>query len=322
MRDPIITIGAMYAALCPHELLAKIVPRFKIQGPRSCKFVHQGVNDSYKITSDDGNFLLRVYRQGWRKIPDIQFEVDAICYLDHKGANVAYPIETREGGYITRVMAPEGERHVILTQFAEGRALTYEDANDAARYGQAVAQIHQCSDGFSSRHGRFKLDLSHLVEKPLERIRPYLAHRADDWKILNDYARTLTCTIDDAPSDLLDYGFCHGDLHGWNAHLHNDELTFFDFDCGGYGLRAYDIAVFKWSARVRNREHEWWGPYINAYQAVRDLSRHDLDLVDAFVAIRTIWMMGLHIEIAIDEGWLDDAYFDKGMTYLKDAVEK
>jgi Ser/Thr protein kinase RdoA (MazF antagonist) len=45
----------------------------------------------------------------------------------------------------------------------------------------------------------------------------------------------------------LEVGSCHGDLHGWNAHIdQNMALTVYDFDCCGVGWRAYDIAVFRW----------------------------------------------------------------------------
>ena len=43
----------------------------------------------------------------------------------------------------------------------------------------------------------------------------------------------------------------HGDLQGYHANVGPDGmLTFFDFDCGGYGYRAYDLAVFVWCCRL------------------------------------------------------------------------
>jgi thiamine kinase-like enzyme len=40
----------------------------------------------------------------------------------------------------------------------------------------------------------------------------------------------------------LEIGFCHGDFHGGNACQKDGSFTFYDFDCCGWGYRAYDLA--------------------------------------------------------------------------------
>ena len=89
-----------------------------------------------------------------------------------------------------------------------------------------------------------------------------------------------------------DYGLCHGDFHGWNAHYHADTLTFFDFDDCGYGWRAYDLAVFRWDARLDEKEDERWEAFVKGYRSKREISDADLKLTTTFMAIRDIWLMG------------------------------
>jgi Ser/Thr protein kinase RdoA (MazF antagonist) len=55
------------------------------------------------------------------------------------------------------------------------------------------------------------------------------------------------------PRKKPEYGNCHGDHHGYNVNIDkNGTMTVFDFDCYGYGWRAYDISVFLW-----NRSFDW-----------------------------------------------------------------
>jgi len=322
MSNPSIKIGAIYSALCPNELLSQIAPMFDIPMPTSCDFLRQGVNDSYKITTESDSYLLRIYRMGWRKRPDIEFELNILNHLHTESVNVAYPITTVSGETIISIATPEGERFAIMTSFAEGSCLSCDDSSDAELYGKSAAKVHKHSESFRAEHERFKIDLEHLIEEPLSRIKPYLKDRESDWLFLKNYASILSSNIVNNKSGLLDYGFCHGDFHTGNAHKSSGELTFFDFDCCGFGFRAYDLAVYKWSARLAKKEEIRWVPFIKAYREIRDISDQDLAIVDDFVSIRHIWLMGLHIEIAIDKGWLNDDYFTRQITFLKQACDE
>jgi Ser/Thr protein kinase RdoA (MazF antagonist) len=102
----------------------------------------------------------------------------------------------------------------------------------------------------------------------------------------------------------------------------------FDFDCGGAGWRAYDVAVYLW-ARVRSKgkEHfknEQWDTFLAAYQKYRALSDSDLRAIPIFVAIREIWLMGLHTSNSQVWGgnWQDDRYFDTNLRFLRDWCEE
>ena len=322
MNNPSINIGAMYSSLCSKELLSKIVPMFNIPAPISCEFLCHGLNDSYKVITESDSYLLRIYRKDWRTKSDIEFELSILNHLHQEQVNVAYPLVAVTGDQIISIATPEGERFAIMTSFAEGQPLSFDDSSDAALYGKSAAKIHKYSENFSTQHDRFKIDLIHLIEEPLKRIKPYLKDRDSDWQFLKRYASALSKNIANSKSELLDFGFCHGDFHGGNAHKSNGEFTFFDFDCCGIGFRAYDLAVYKWSARLAKKEEERWLPFIKAYREIREISDHDLALVDDYVSIRHIWLMGLHTDIAIAKGWLTDKYFTHQLKFLKDACDE
>jgi Ser/Thr protein kinase RdoA (MazF antagonist) len=233
-------------------------------------------------------------------------------HLDRKGVPVAAPIARKDGTFWRELNAPEGPRHVVLFRYATGQELS-QDRDQNYLYGRAVAEVHALTDDFASQHRRFHLDLQHLLDQPLVAIEPFLVHRPDDWSYLQRIAELLRERITSLPLDRLDHGFCHGDFHGGNAHIDDREtITFFDFDCGGPGWRAYDIAVFRWGPW--GRESAAWEAFLKGYTERRPLSDLNLAAVPLFVAARHIWLLGLHTGNSQDWGcgWLNDDYFDDG----------
>ena len=317
-----LNIGASYSTLSSADLLEHVVSQYCVDNPISCEFWHRGINDSYKVKSKDESYILRIYRKDWRTLSEINFEVDALNYLHDKGANVSSPVKRLDDGYVTPLNTPEGLRYALITSFAEGEELSYDDVQDAYLYGVNVADIHSLSAGFSSEHSRFELDHIHLLSEPLEYIRPFLTHRPECWMFMERFGALLLDVIN-TDQKSVDYGLCHGDFHGWNAHNFSNTLTFFDFDCCGYGWRAYDIAVFRWDARLEGKESERWEAFVKGYKTKREISDIDLKLTTAFLAVRDIWLMGLHMGNSKDfgRGWLDDSYIDKRIKFLK-AIEE
>ncbi len=101
-------------------------------------------------------------------------------------------------------------------------------------------------------------------------------------------------------------------------------MTFFDFDCCGFGWRAYDIAVFRWGARLNGKEMERWYAFLRGYQNERPLNDLDVEATDIFVAMRHLWLMDLHIRMGRDAGYgfLNDRYFDRGLEFLRKWEEE
>lgn len=314
-----LNISASYSTLAASELLEHVVPQYQVEDPINCEFWLRGLNDTYKVTAKTKNYALRIYRKDWRTLSAIKFEIGALNYLHANGANASYPIQRLDGEYVTPLNTPEGIRYAIVTAFAEGTGLPYDDAQDAYIYGANVADIHSLSAGFSSEHARFELDHVRLLSEPLESIKPFLTHRPECWQFLESFGARLHELMKDIHQQDADYGLCHGDFHGWNAHYSDDTLTFFDFDDCGYGWRAYDLAVFRWDARLDEKESERWETFVKGYQSKREISEADLKLTTTFMAIRDIWLMGEHMGNAKDfgRGWMDDGYIDERIKFLK-----
>jgi Ser/Thr protein kinase RdoA (MazF antagonist) len=310
----------------PAVLLSEVLSAYDLGQFSDCRLWYANVNDTYLASTASGDqYILRVYRTPWRSLDDARYEVDALNHLHRKGVAVARPLPRRDGRFVAALDAPEGQRPTVLFTFAEGKEPSYDEnpAEKAFRYGQAVARIHQASDDFASPHPKQPLDLEFLFLTTLEHMQPLLAHRPDDFAFFLAYAEKMVRTLTDWPASELDQGLCHGDLQGYHAHIAEDgTMTFFDFDCCGRGFRAYDMAVFRWCARLSEKESVWWEPYLRGYQEVRPLSEADVRAIPYFVSARYFWHIGLHTANATDwgYGWLNDDYFDRAIKNLK-AVE-
>lgn len=322
MSEPFPVIAS---TLSPQALVNNILPGYPVGPVAACQFYSGGFNHTYRIRTVDGStFYLRAYRQQWRTLADIQYELDVLDHLNRKGFPAAKPIPYQDGQSYCVVSAPEGERYLALFSEAPGPEISYakEPEKTAQQYGQAVARMHNALDDFSSPHGRFQLDMAHFIDQPLRHIEPFLAHRPEDWHNLQCLAENLCQHILSLPVSNLEQGFCHGDLQGYHANVAPDgTLTFFDFDCGGYGYRAYDLAVFLWCCRLQDAVAVRWKPFLESYRKTRLINDLDVLAVPFFVCARYLWHMGVHTQNSPDWGidFLNDEYFNSHLKDLRQA---
>lgn len=310
-------IGASYSTVCGEELLSKLVPMYQVKNPKSCNFWQRGVNDTYQVHTSNEIYSLRVYRHKLRSKDEIDYEVSALNYLRAQGAKVAFPIEKYEGGYVSEIQAPEGLRYVIMTTHAKGSEPNYDNAETGRLFGESIAELHNLSGGFETKHTRPKLESEYLLNRSLEVIIPFCTKTPAEHKVLVDVAANLNRTLISGPLNKLDIGFCHGDCHGCNVHYNDGILTHFDFDCCGFGFRVFELATFKWGILGDTNEKELWSMFLNGYSSKREIADHDMALVDIYVVIRQIWWMALIVGNVKDFG-----YSEASQEFIKYNVSK
>jgi Ser/Thr protein kinase RdoA (MazF antagonist) len=319
------TFPVIASILSPEALSSEVLPGFAVGEVSECRFYSGGFNHTYRVKTGDGRtYYLRAYRIQWRTLDDIQYELDVLNHLKHKGYPAAQPVPYKNGRFFCAVPAPEGQRYVALFTEAPGQEISYahEPEKMAHCYGEAVAQMHNALNDFSSPHPRFHKDIAHFIDRPLYNIQPFLRHRPDDWSYVQRFAETLREELLMLPASELEQGFCHGDLQGYHAKVASDRtLTFFDFDCGGFGYRAYDLAVFLWCCRLEDAVAVRWTPFLHGYRNTRSISDLDVQAVPLFVCARYLWHMGVHTQNSPDWGidFLNEEYLDNHLKRLRDA---
>ncbi|MDX8364693.1 phosphotransferase [Cytobacillus sp. IB215665] len=285
------------------------------------------MNDTYVVHTADSKYVFRVYRNDWRTTKEeIAFELDLVIHLKSEGIPVSYPITRKDGEFINRLNAPEGNRFGVLFSFAEGEEKPIDNEKISSLFGQSVAELHMKSEKFTTTEKRFELNLTYLIDNPLKIIKNSMLHRIEDYTFIEEISSKLKASVQELEGNGLDWGICHGDLHG-NTNISFKEdfsYTHYDFDLCGYGWRSYDIAEFRLARQIHTKGdnkllNNLWDAFIQGYTSVRPLSQHDLDAIPVFVGIRQLWLMGLclhdlHIVGSIDTG---DGYINKKLEYFR-----
>jgi Ser/Thr protein kinase RdoA (MazF antagonist) len=279
-----------YSITSVQELMDKVIPDYCIESPLECLFWERGANDTYKVCCADADYFLRIYRHAAYPREANEFEAEVLCFLNEQGLPVAFPIARKSGGYLTEIAAPEGPRFVLVTSLAKGDTPDYELSDNCRLVGESVAQMHQAASGFESSLKRTNLDLQWLLEGSMVVIQKHMAHRQDALRIINSIAEGARSTVQKVPEESLDIGICHGDLHGGNLHMHEGNVTHFDFEECAFGYRVYDLATFKWGVclSLDGRCDNRWSAFIEGYESVRSVSKENQSLIDTFVIIREL----------------------------------
>ena len=312
-----------YSLLASTALAELVAEQYAFPAPIHCTLLQHGDNDTYLVRSAAERYVLRVWHHDDRPLAEAEGEMLLLAALAAHNAPVAKPIQRRDGAYVQAVAAPEGARFVGLFAYAEGRPPGKEiNPDQAYAYGKTVAYLHTAADELRATFDRPQLDLARLLDAPLHMITPLLAHRPHDVHYLNELAQHLRDELTQLPQTPPVYGLCHGDLHKTNVLWEqNGQLTLIDFDCCGYGWRAYDLAVFFWSTRHLPRAAPVRTAFLGGYMEHRSLHAQELASIPHFVAAQHLCITAVEIEQATRGVWgsepITDAYFDDRLHFLR-----
>lgn len=314
MSDNIFPIR--YSQLNANALKDELTKRYELNNLGSCRFFDFGMNDIYVVKAGKETFYLRVSMAKMHRQCDYEEEVSIINLLHENGVRVVSPICCKDGKFVWEVMAPEGKRYVVLF-----REVMNEPSKDeilkAYNLGLMLAKMHTIADKYDFIVSRAPIDLTQLSKRPLELLRPHLAHRPIDYEFLCGAAETLERYVKANMSCEKPYfGFCHGDIHTGNVYFQDSDPEMFDFDCMGYGWRIYDLSVFLWN-EMRNDEKyiesDTWKGFLDGYNSARQLIEIELASINDFAALRQLWLMGIHADVMERNAgccWYHDKYFD------------
>lgn len=272
--------------------------------PLNCRMLNRGFNDVYSVVSaDDQRYVFRLSHHRARGAADMKSETDFLVHLARSGVAVASPVPTRDGALFVIGQSPEGAREAVLFHALDGRAPDAASTADARANGKTLALLHNAAETFAVTAPLYRLDLDHLLRRPLARVRG--AGIVDDAGVIARLEAAAARTAERIESlGHLTWTYCHGDCHGFNARITEaGAAVFFDFDDGGPGYLAYDLAVFLWAKVSFGRNfHAAWHAFLDAYRSIRPVCANDLEAVQAFVIVRHIWLMGEYASRAREWG--------------------
>lgn len=312
-----------YSLLASTALADLVAKQYALSAPVHCTLLQHGDNDTYLVRSANERYVLRVWHHDDRPLAEAEGEMRLLAALAAHNAPVVKPVQRRDGAYVQAVRAPEGTRFVGLFAYAGGSPPGKQiNPDQAYAYGKAVAHLHTATDQLPATFARPQLDLVRLLDTPLRIITPLLAHRPHDVAYLKDLTQHLRDQLNRLPQTPPMYGLCHGDLHKTNVLCNqNNQLTIIDFDCCGYGWRAYDLAVFFWSTRYLPQAAPVRTAFLGGYTEQRALTPQELASIPHFVAAQHICITAVEIEQAARGVWgsepITDAYLDERLGFLR-----
>ena len=327
MPSDVRTFPATYSVLSADALLDELRVGYSPHdlggsAPASCVPWHLGTNDTYAAETEDGRgLMLRVAPTGWRTPSDLAWELALVQHLARKGIAVAEPVPRADGALFFTLPAPEGPRLAALFGRVPGREVG-PAPEECRLLGEVSARLHLASAGFQAPAPRFALDLSHLLEEPLAHVGPFLARRPEDLDYVEEVAKEVRARVL-ALAEGLAWGSCHGDLQGANAFLGEDgTVCLFDFDCGGKGWWAYDLAVFRWIVERFRWPKGCWDAFLAGYDSHRPLTQAEREAIPWLVQAREIWLAGMHLAPAASARWGHARYGDRSLDRFVGALRR
>jgi Ser/Thr protein kinase RdoA (MazF antagonist) len=321
--SPTEMLGVTYSTATTDAVAAFVGACYDLPGPLECILLQRGFNDSFAIrTPDQTRYVLRLSGRRRRGDADVDAETSFLAYLDAAGVPVASAVPTRAGALFCNAAMPEGSRPAVLFRYAEGRVPALDAPEDARVQGVTLARLHTAAEMFPDREaGRYRLDLDHLLYRQVAAV----AELKDVTEKTRLYLSELSSRLGASVSALgeLNWTRCHGDCHGFNARIITDgplagQARFFDFDDGGFGYLAYDLAVHLWAqTSFQRRRHAIWLAFIDGYRSVRPIAPQDFEAVALFVPIRHIWLMGEYAGRVIEWGTEAMTWLDKQEDFLR-----
>lgn len=246
--------------------------------------------ESFVFANVGAKLIFRITHVSHRSVLDIHAELEFLSFLHSNGAPVCGPVRLADGNLVSQV----GEFVCCQFTMAEGRLVTQNEwqAPLFERWGNALGQFHRLASHYkptSSRRFDWRADanLDFRARVP-----------ASETKILG-LADRYIAALNDLPTDPHLFGLIHSDAHPGNFFIHNENLTFFDFDDCCYQWFVFDVATILFGAvlrpwvgdSARDREYEakrFLSTFLEGYAAAFEVPDFMLEHMSLFLKLREL----------------------------------
>ncbi|HEY2708493.1 MAG TPA: phosphotransferase [Caulobacteraceae bacterium] len=306
-------LAPAYSTISASSIAAVVDQNYEIAPVVGCRLFHTGFNDTYELEGANGrSYMARLSNRRFRGPANVAYETALLIHLHRAGVLVGVPLADREGRLWTTHDAPEGPRELAVFERLAGRGALVAGVRragkaddqtlaDVAALGASLARIHLAGETFDGPPSLYRLEAPLMLDGPLDQLASAFGGALAEE--VGATAARLRGRLDAcAPS--LSVGHCHGDNHAGNTVFADAAdgtvlAGWFDFDDGGPGFLAYDLATFLWSLLLRSAAGDvtdevppLWRVFIRAYRSVRATPVADVDAVGLLVAVRHFWLMG------------------------------
>ncbi len=307
-----------HIAISPQSLGSTLKEVYELTEPIQCDFLQRGINDHYRVSSSEGDFVARVYHQPgpwvWKKsYEDILFELQLLQFLhNHTKIKVAPPIPRKDGKLLGTIhlLPPPGQssdqpifRHFMLMPLIPGKTRSPQSRNEFILAGTVLAELHQAIENFHSNLNRFEINLDFIAREGLNQANRLLPlDLKSDIPTINAIFDQILTRLESSgisTSGPNATGIIHGDFHYNNLLFQPEEqITLLDFDFCGNGWRLFDIVSFQFTARGNGAPNELLVAFQEAYEKKRPLFYEERESIPLFWVLHWIWEILIKIPYA------------------------
>lgn len=262
--------------------------------------VSESENLVYRIQMPDDTYTLRVHRPGYHTADELIAEHHWLAALVVAGCSVPEPVTTTAGEPLTQLTAEDGEtRFVTVSRWVDGELLgallmrsPVEDwLPHLESIGATMAKLHAATAAWSPPVGfdRVAWDAAGLVGSD-----PVWGRFWEAEGLTSSERELLIEARDKAFRELSEcvspFGLIHADMHPFNLVAAETGLHVIDFDDGGFGWTAYDIAIAIYNFREKAEFVDLRAAFLDGYAQHR--APPGLREIDRFLAIRSLVWLG------------------------------
>lgn len=323
-----------YSILSNKDLVMLLDEYYNIKNIKSLHLHRAFIGDVYFVEDDKQSYVMKIYKSLPLHKKSAEDSTDVIEYLWKKGINVPKVLKNKNKVNRTTILAPEGEREVVVTSFIDRKKISASNNNEIHRIiGRQAAQMSSVMKDYPFLDRLIKIDEDNLIDNFLKVMNKYFPNKEEEISFFKSYGEILSQKIKELYSKQPQcIGFCHGDFHNGNIIKNlTDGVVFFDFDACGIGCNMLDIAVYCDKTDYFNLDktkiletQKTLEVFLEGYTNVVPLSQLEIDSIPLFIALRHFELNAtIPINRAPIEGthWLNDNWIDAQYAWLKEWYE-
>lgn len=307
---------------------------YNINNIKSLQLYRSFIGDVYFIEDDKQRYVMKIYKSLPLHKKNAKKSANVMDYLWKKGIIVPRVFKNKSNLNTTTILAPEGEREVIVMHFIDGKTMPVSYYNDVHRViGRQLGLIRLHMNNYPLLDRLINIDEDHIINNFIEVMDVYFPNKIKEKNFFESYGVLLSRKIKELYSKQpQSIGFCHGDFHNGNIiKTLKDDVAFFDFDACGIGCNMFDIAVYCDKTDYFNLDkkkilntQETLDIFLEGYTDLFPVTQLEIDSIPLFIALRHYELnANIPINRAPIEGihWLNDNWVDRQYTWLKEWCE-
>jgi len=267
--------------------IIEILNNYNIGEFRDIKSLSSGyANTNFKVTTDRGNFLLRICREKSEK--DILYETKILGLLARTNFPAAYPIPKKDSGYVCRY----NSHRITFYTFIEGAE---PDVNTATvrEIAKAVAVINSYVDWKEvEKENAITIELCRELILKF----PTAPHQYPD---IFDFFTKETDYLYEPLKEVIPAGLVHGDIFPDNTIFDGGRLVaIIDFEEVCTDNLLFDVGVtINGFCFVGNRlQRDLLGTFLDNYNSVRPISTREYEVLPFYVRWGAFAMIYWHLK--------------------------